>query len=67
MRENRPYGSEGGGTEFNQSFLPLSLAESHRENSADRPSVCGNSFRIIRTICVIHGSSLDISVSGRLG
>ena len=22
MRENRPYGSEGGGTEINQSFLP---------------------------------------------
>ncbi len=27
MWENRPYGSEGGGTEFNQSFLPLSLEE----------------------------------------
>ena len=27
MRENRPYGSEGGGTEFNRSFLPLSFAE----------------------------------------
>ena len=27
MRENRPYGSEGGGTEFNRSFLPLSLKE----------------------------------------
>ena len=25
MRENRPYGSEGGGAEFNQPFLPLSL------------------------------------------
>lgn len=25
MRENRPYGSEGGGTELNRSFLPLSL------------------------------------------
>ena len=24
MRENRPYGSEGGGTEANRSFLPLS-------------------------------------------
>jgi hypothetical protein len=24
MRENRPYGSEGGGTESNRSFLPLS-------------------------------------------
>ena len=24
MRENRSYGSEGGGTEINQSFLPLS-------------------------------------------
>ena len=24
MRENRPYGSEGGGAEFNQPFLPLS-------------------------------------------
>ena len=23
MRENRPYGSEGGGIEINQSFLPL--------------------------------------------
>lgn len=26
MRENRSYGSEGGGTELNRSFLPLSLA-----------------------------------------
>ena len=25
MRENRSYGSEGGGTELNQSSLPLSL------------------------------------------
>ena len=25
MRENRPYGSEGGGAEFNQPSLPLSL------------------------------------------
>lgn len=25
MRENRPYGSEGGGIELNRSFLPLSL------------------------------------------
>jgi hypothetical protein len=24
MRENRPYGSEGGGTELNRSLLPLS-------------------------------------------
>ena len=27
MRENRPYGSEGGGAEFNQPFLPLSLVK----------------------------------------
>jgi hypothetical protein len=26
MREIRPSGSEGGGTEINRSFLPLSLA-----------------------------------------
>jgi len=29
MRENRPYGSEGGGAEFNQPFLPLSQNEEH--------------------------------------
>ena len=27
MRENRPYGSEGGGAEFNQPFLPLSMGK----------------------------------------
>ena len=27
MRENRTYGSEGGGTEFNRSSLPLSFLE----------------------------------------
>ena len=27
MRENRSYGSEGGGTETNQSSLPLSIAQ----------------------------------------
>ena len=27
MRENRPYGSEGGGIEINRSSLPLSLCE----------------------------------------
>jgi hypothetical protein len=28
MRENRSYGSEGGGTKLNWSFLPLSLLKS---------------------------------------
>jgi len=28
MRENRTYGSEGGGIELNRSFLPLSIQES---------------------------------------
>ena len=28
MRENRPYGSEGGGIEINRSSLPLSNARS---------------------------------------
>ena len=27
MRENRPYGSEGGGAELNRLSLPLSLAD----------------------------------------
>jgi hypothetical protein len=30
MRENRTYGSEGGGTELNRSFLPLSSATGGR-------------------------------------
>ena len=29
MRENRPYGSEGGGAEFNRLSLPLSLSFLH--------------------------------------
>ena len=37
MRENRSYGSEGGGTEFNRSFLPLSLER--RSFSISVPSV----------------------------
>jgi hypothetical protein len=32
MRENRPYGSEGGGTEINRSSLPLSLPGRSRPN-----------------------------------
>jgi hypothetical protein len=33
MRENRPSGSEGGGTESNQSFLPLfTAAEPQRQH-----------------------------------
>jgi hypothetical protein len=38
MRENRPYGSEGGGAEFNRSFLPLSLEEILKLDSMDQVS-----------------------------
>ena len=36
MRENRPYGSEGGGAEFNRSFLPLSLDLSRKKTNLRR-------------------------------
>ena len=42
MRENRTYGSEGGGIELNRSSLPLSLSEtsplSKQGNGSD---ICG--------------------------
>jgi hypothetical protein len=37
MRENRSYGSEGGGTEINQSFLPLSL---------EKPKKCSTALHV---------------------
>ena len=43
MRENRTYGSEGGGTEFNRSFLPLSKA-----------TVCGQVFSAAATSNVLE-------------
>ena len=36
MRENRPYGSEGGGTESNRSCLPLSVARLSESSRARR-------------------------------
>lgn len=33
MRENRPYGSEGGGIELNRSFLPLSFFDQRAVSS----------------------------------
>ena len=38
MRENRSYGSEGGGTELNRSSLPLSLSEASPLNYPGRRS-----------------------------
>jgi hypothetical protein len=40
MRENRPYGSEGGGTESNRSFLPLS-------SGSEVQWTCGTVFQAV--------------------
>ena len=46
MRENRPYGSEGGGTECNQSLLPLSLTFVWSKPLAASPT-SPSSFRVM--------------------
>lgn len=43
MRENRPYGSEGGGIELNRSFLPLS-AEGTSGSFSSPPPYFNRSF-----------------------
>ncbi len=39
MRETRPSGSEGGATELNQSFLPLSFARSPATFATSTPTL----------------------------
>src|SRR5260370_1118723 len=64
MRENRPYGSEGGGAELNRSSLPLSKSSrgqgpTHEDSHGHRPSAIGPySFVIIHSSSFIPRSNL---------
>ncbi len=59
MRENRLYGSEGGGTELNQSPLPLSMARSR----VCQAGPTARSTSRVRKTATTSGSRTSLSVT----